>query len=166
MNGKRMVVPQVSWVYPERRQWKKGDVILSIDGKEVQGRGDLNAYLSTLNPRTNVSVEIWRNGDIQQLELMTEDLPESVVDMALQDILGIHLVDKQSSLVVVRMQSGGAFSKNGLKVGDQILALNGQRVSSMDEVRTILGNAKSDHKGSAIFTIRRGRYQGQIELPI
>ena len=141
-------------------------MILSIDGKEVQGRGDLNAYLSTLNPRTNVSLEVWRDGDIQQLDLMTEDLPESVVDMALQDILGIYLKSKQSSLVVVRLQSGGAFSKNGLKVGDQVLAVNGQRVSSMEEVRTIIGNAKSDHKGSAVFTIRRGRYQGQVELPI
>ena len=46
------------------------------------------------------------------------------------------------------------------------MAVNGQSVSSLSEVRTILTNAKSDHKGSAIFTVRRGRYQGQVELPI
>ena len=40
--------------------------------------------------------------------------------------------------------------------------MNGQSVESMTEIRTILSNAKSDHKGSAVFTVRRGRYQGQV----
>ncbi len=166
MDGRRMVVPQVSWVYPDRSIWAKDDVILAIDGKKVQGRGDLNAYLSTLNPQSDVSLEIWRDGKIQEVALETEALPESVVDMALQDILGIQLTKRQSSLIVSKVLNSGAFSKNGLKVGDQVSAVNGQQVSTLEDVRTIIGNAKSDHKGNAVFTIRRGRYQGQIELPI
>lgn len=166
MNGKRRTAPQVSWVYPDHPQFKKEDTILSIDGKSVQGRGDLNAYLSTLNPGTSVDVEIWRRGQTQTVQLDTETLPNSVIDMALQDVLGVQLVVRQSIVQITRVSSQGAISRNGLKVGDQILAVNGQRVRSIDDVRTIVANAKSDHKGSAIFTVRRGRYQGQIELPI
>ncbi len=166
MDGKRRVVPQVSWVYPDNTIFQKKDTILSIDGKDVQGRGDLNAYLSTLNPGKEVRVEVWRNGQTREVKLRTDALPSFVVDMAIEDVLGIELAMRQSLLVVSRINSEGAFARNGLKSGDQVLAVNGQRVSNLEDLRTILSNAKSDHKGSAIFTIRRGRYQGQVELPI
>lgn len=166
MDGKRRTAPQVSWVYPEHRHLKKQDTILSIDGKMVQGRGDLNAYLSTLNPGKTVDVEVWRRGEVQTMALDTEALPTAVVDMALDEVLGVQLSAKQSTVQITRVAAQGAFARNGLKVGDQLLAVNGQRVRNLDEVRTILSNAKSDHKGTAIFTIRRGRYQGQVELPI
>lgn len=166
MNGKRRTAPQVSWVYPDHPQLKKQDTIISIDGKSVQGRGDLNAYLSTLNPGTSVAVEIWRRGETQTIQLDTETLPNSVIDMALEDVLGVQLSIRQSTVQIARVSSQGAVARNGLKVGDQILAVNGQRVRNLEEVRTIVANAKSDHKGAAIFTVRRGRYQGQVELPI
>ena len=166
MDGKRRTAPQVSWVYPEHQQLKKEDTILSIDGKVVQGRGDLNAYLSTLSPGNKVDLEVWRQGKTSTLVLDTEALPPAVVDMALEDVLGVQLAVRQSAVQIVRVAAQGAFARNGLKTGDQLLAVNGQRVRNLEDVRTILSNAKSDHKGTAVFTIRRGRYQGQVELPI
>lgn len=165
-DGKRRTAPQVSWVYPNKTGLKKKDTILSVDDKPVQGRGDLNAYLSTLSPGASVNLEVWRAGQSHLVTLSTEALPNSVVDMALEDVLGVHLTVRQSTLIVSRVLSDGAFARNGLKTGDQVLAVNGQRVGSMDNLRTILSNAKSDHKGTAVFTVRRGRYQGQVELPI
>ena len=43
----------------------------------------------------------------------------------------------------------------------------GERTTSekLRKVRTILSNAKSDHEGTAVFTVRRGRYQGQVGYP-
>ena len=166
MDGKRRTAPQVSWVYPEHKGLKKEDTILSIDGKVVQGRGDLNAYLSTLSPGNQVELEVWRQGVARTLVLDTEALPNAVVDMALEDVLGVQLSVRQSTVQISRVASQGAFARNGLKAGDQLLAVNGQRVRNLEEVRTILSNAKSDHKGTAVFTVRRGRYQGQVELPI
>ena len=166
IDGKRRTAPQVSWVYPEHRHLKKEDTILAIDGKIVQGRGDLNAYLSTLSPGTKVELEVWRRGESRTLVLDTESLPNAVVDMALEEVLGVQLSVRQSTVQIARVASQGAFARNGLKAGDQLLAVNGQRVRTLEDVRTILSNAKSDHKGTAVFTIRRGRYQGQVELPI
>ena len=166
MDGKRRTAPQVSWVYPDRTGLQKEDTILAVDGKAVQGRGDLNAYLSTLSPGTNVQLEVWRGGKSRMIDLTTEALPTEVIDMALQDVLGVQVTTRQSVLVISRIQSDGAFARNGLKIGDQLLAVNGQRLKNIEDLRTILSNAKSDHKGTAVFTIRRGRYQGQVEMPI
>ena len=121
MNGKRLTAPQVSWVYPEHRHLKKEDTILSIDGKVVQGRGDLNAYLSTLNPGTRVELEVWRRGESRTLVLDTESLPNAVVDMALEEVLGVQLSVRQSTVQIARVASQGAFARNGLKAGDQLL---------------------------------------------
>ena len=126
----------------------------------------MNAYLSTLSPGKKVDLEVWRQGNISTLVLDTEALPTAVVDMALEEVLGVQLSVRQSTVQIARVASQGAFARNGLKAGDQLLAVNGQRVRNLEEVRTILSNAKSDHKGTAVFTIRRGRYQGQVELPI
>lgn len=90
-DGKRRTAPQVSWVYPNKTGLKKKDTILSVDDKPVQGRGDLNAYLSTLSPGASVNLEVWRAGQSHLVTLSTEALPNSVVDMALEDVLGVHL---------------------------------------------------------------------------
>lgn len=166
VNGRRQVAPEVSWIYEEGANLQKGDIIVELNGKKVQSRGDLNAYLSTLKPTGQIQLKIWRAGIEQTVSIQTSSLPDSVVDMALEDVLGIEVSIRQGGIVTSKVLQGGAFAKNGLRTGDFIVAVNGQSVQSMAEIRTILSNAKSDHKGSAVFTIRRGRYQGQVELPI
>jgi serine protease Do len=166
VNGRRQVAPEVSWIYEEGANLQKGDIIVELNGKKVQSRGDLNAYLSTLKPNGQIQLKIWRAGMEQTVSIQTSSLPDAVVDMALEDVLGIEVSIRQGAVVTSKVIQGGAFAKNGLRAGDFIVAVNGQSVQSMTEIRTILSNAKSDHKGSAVFTIRRGRYQGQVELPI
>ena len=103
---------------------------------------------------------------LKTLELQSSALPSAVVDMTIENILGIALQTKSNQIVVKEVSREGAFARHRLKAGDQILAINGQRVRSVSDVETVIANLKSEHKGSAIFTIRRGSSQGQIELPI
>lgn len=165
-DGKRMVAPQVSWIYPNQTELEKGDVILKIDGKTVQGRGDLNAYLSSLSPTSNVSLEVWRGGELQTIQLKSSSLPSSVVDMTIENILGIKVRATSGKVFVSEVSKEGAFARYRLKSGDQLVAINGQKMKSLPDLQTLLANLKSEHKGSAIFTIRRGNSQGQIEIPI
>lgn len=165
-DGKRMVAPQVSWIYPDQTNLEKGDVILEIDGRMIQGRGDLNAYLSSLDPKSSVSLDVWRAGKLQKIQLKSSSLPSSVVDMTIENILGISIKSKLGKVFVSEISKEGAFARYRLKAGDQIVAINGQKVRSISDLETMLANLKSEHKGSAIFTIRRGNSQGQIEMPI
>ena len=56
--------PQVSWI-SNQTNLKKG--INKIDGRTIQGRGDLNAYLSSLDPKSKVSLEVWRAGELRAI---------------------------------------------------------------------------------------------------
>ena len=165
LDGRKMVSPQVSWVY-EGSNLQKGDVILKIDDRKVQGRGDLNAYLSSLQPNGKVNVELWRGGKTLEIRLQTSVLSDGIVEQSIEKILGISVKVGKGSVFVSKVDAGGAFARQRLRVGDQIVAINGQRIKSMDEFTTLLYNAKSDHRGSALFTIKRGNSQGQIEMPI
>ena len=165
LNGKKFVAPQVSWVY-ENTELLKGDVILQIDDRKVQGRGDLNAYLSSLNPNGKVQLEVWRDGSVQKVRLQTSVLSDAVVQQSLDKILGISVKSGRGAVFVSKVDPGGAFARHRLKVGDQIVAINGQRITTLEDFTTLLYNAKSDHRGSAFFTIRRGNSQGQIEMEI
>jgi serine protease DegQ len=141
-------------------------VILEIDNRGIQGRGDLNAYLSVLDPSASVSLEVWRNGETQTIRLKSSALPSSVIDMTIENILGISLQVKSKEIFVNQISKEGAFARYRLKAGDQIVAINGQKIRSISDLETIIANLKSEHKGSAIFTIRRGNSQGQVEMPI
>ena len=52
----------------------------------------------------------------QEVSIQTSSLPDSVVDMALQDVLGIQISTRQTGIVVSKVLQGGAFAKNGLRV--------------------------------------------------
>jgi serine protease Do len=163
--GRKFVAPQVSKVYGDGLL-KFGDVILKIDDRKVQGRGDLNAYLSSLQPDGKVKLEVWREGETLQLEIETSVISDSIVQKSAAKVLGISLKDGKTGVIVTSLVPSGAFAQNRLRAGDQILAINGQPIQTKEEFYTLLSNAKNAHRGSAIFTIRRGNSQGQIEMPI
>jgi len=164
-DGRKFVSPQVSWVY-EGSDLHKGDVILEIDDRLVQGRGDMNAYLSSLNPNGKVKLVLWRDGKMVTTRIQAAVLSDSIVDQSIEKVMGISVKSGKNGVFVAKVDAGGAFARNRLRVGDQIVAVNGKKIRSMDEFITMIYNTKSDHKGSAIFTIRRGNSQGQIEMPI
>ena len=106
VNGRRQVAPEVSWIYEEGANLQKGDIIVELNGKKVQSRGDLNAYLATFKPNGQIQLKIWRNGIEQNVSIQTSSLPESVVDMALQDVLGIQVSVRQGEVVISKVLQG------------------------------------------------------------
>ena len=68
INGHRQVAPEVSWIYDEGDALEKGDVIVELDGKDVQSLGDLNAYLSTLSPTSQIKLKVWRRSAARSID--------------------------------------------------------------------------------------------------
>jgi serine protease Do len=168
-NRGRMVAPQLTRIHPgspaAEAGLRPGDLIVGIDGREVQGRSDLNAYLSAFSPPRSVELLIWRDGHEQSVSLLASELPGAVIDRSIEGILGIGISDR-GGVVVSSVDPRGAFARNRLLAGDWILALNGMPVDSVDQLRLALAQAKSQHSSTALFTVRRGNAQGRIELPI
>ncbi|MCK6506323.1 trypsin-like peptidase domain-containing protein [Myxococcota bacterium] len=149
-----------------------GDVIVAVQGRAVQGRGDLNAWLAGFPPGRAVELslrrptrESWRE---LTLSLAASALPDEVVDESLSQVLGIEVAEgsHKGGVPVTAVSATGAFAQVGGRPGDNIMSLNGQPVSSAAELRAAVAAAKSGHRGDALLTVRRGGAWSRIKLPL
>lgn len=179
-SGARAAV-KVSRVYPgtgaEKAGLQRGDVILEIDGRAVQGRSDLNAFLASFSPGRVVDARVLRGETETKVRVTSQAIDPAIVDQILSRALGIEVApltaeaakrfpSRVQGVLVTRVSPDGAFAAAGLRVGDLISDINGQRVTSEDELRQILLRAKSGHRGEALVTVWRGKAAGRFQLNI
>lgn len=142
-----------------------GDLVNEVDGRAVQGRGDLNTYLAGRSSGATVRLGWLREGKPMRAAAAGADLPDDLVDVVLTEILGIELsTGPVAGLRAVR--PGGAFARAGLLPGDVIVAVNGERTASPADLRGALAHAKSEHRDTALFTVQRGRDAGRFHFRI
>jgi len=149
-----------------------GDFIVGVDGRDLLSRADLNSYLASYSPGQSTRLEISRNGQTLQSSIVTSTLPDSIVSHSLHNVLGIQLGQTVTGrrnwqgVQVVNVSPTGSFAYSRLMAGDVIVAINGQSVTNANQVQTALKKAKSGHRSSALFAIKRGEVPGQFNLSI
>jgi serine protease Do len=55
-----------------------GDVVLAVDGQKVIGPSDLAKFISQHNPGEEISLEVLRDGEREEVEVTLEIRPDSV----------------------------------------------------------------------------------------
>jgi len=60
----------------------------------------------------------------------------------------------------------GSAASIGLRPGDLILAIDGSRVQGEHDVLGAIQRAIARHRSTALITVRRGRAQGRVALPL
>jgi len=149
-----------------------GDVIVAVEGRSIQGRGDLDAFLAGSELGGTVHLTVRRPvGDHYRelkLGLAARPLPDSVVEESMHEVLGIELSEGafDTGVPVKTVLPGGAFARVGGRPGDRIAAINGRALHSADELRAAVAATKSAHRDDALVTIRRSSTQSRITLPL
>jgi serine protease Do len=155
---------------------KSGDVVRKVDGQPVVSSGDLPAMMSIARPGQKVTLEVWRDGKPMQL---TATLGNSTDKAEPGDRPELAGVDKSAKLglalrplePIERRQSGiaqglviedvgGAAAAADIQPGDVLLAVNGKPVTSVDQVRDLVGKASK----SVALLIQRGN--DRIFIPV
>jgi regulator of sigma E protease len=106
---------------------RRGDVIERIDGVSNPTWGQLNDIIA-LNPAQELPVTVRRGSETVNLKLNvgTQEIErEKIGEAGMQPFLGSN-----TKIVVVGIQPGMPAEQAGLKVGDQIIALNGKPVEA------------------------------------
>lgn len=137
---------------------KEGDVIIQFNGKKVTDSRHLRLMASQTAPGSRVPVKIVRDGKEQQVTVKLGELPEGglakadsrpgglrrsqepdVLDGVTVDDLDsrtrrqFNLPGQLQGAVVVEVDPASAAAAAGLRVGDVILEINRQRVTSAEE---------------------------------
>jgi serine protease Do len=155
-----------------------GDVILKFNGKEIESSSQLPAMVGSVAPGSEVRMEIWRQGSTRELRasvgemknLAARDAKDSTAAKSTGK-LGLDVrpltgeekgqVDGGRGLVVEDVGDGPA-ARAGIQPGDVILAANGERVSSIEQLRKQVERAGK----TVAVLVQRGEHKMFVPVKI
>ncbi len=130
---------------------RAGDVIIDIDGKKIDGAGDVIDTVSNKAIGTKVTVGVFRDGQRQAFEVTLGELPSPEARNGSAGNLGLGLQTLTPQLaeslgldpntrgaVVAEVVPGGAAAAAGVSEGDVILEVDRQRVASAEDAAAAL----------------------------
>ncbi|GAB3489270.1 DegQ family serine endoprotease [Marinomonas epiphytica] len=130
---------------------QSGDIIMSFNGESIEHSGELPYVVGQMKAGDKVKTVIYRDGKEQELRITLEarGADDSLAGNSQQELnrLGMTVGELSDELakrydiqngVVVEQVIGGTASRNGLQQGDVITMLNGKRIESVAEFRSII----------------------------
>ena len=157
---------------------KPGDVILGVNGTDIQRYGEVSGRIAAMKPGSDAKVTVWREGKEQSFNVKVGELeaqPQRVAartpgkgpaDQAARLGLTVRPLapeEKQQvetqGMIVVDQVSGPAAAA-GVQPGDIILGVNGKPVKSVGDLQSI---AKSAGKNVALLIQRQ---DAQLFVPL
>lgn len=141
-----------------------GDVIVEVDGHRIATRADLHARLAEKKPGERVRLGVVRARGTLQLSLLPTRVPADLAADALRDVLAVTVVERDGVLVVTAASPGGSLAAAGLRAGDVLLAMDGQRLRTAADLSGAVGAAWGRHRAAAWLTVARGGYQGTVQI--
>lgn len=129
-------------------------MILGINGKEVVNSSELPAIVATIAPGDTASLQIWRKGVTRQIDVAvgkfsdekvaSNDSPEVAkgrLGVVVRPLTADERRGAEVSGGVVVQDVAGAAARAGMKPGDVILSLNDQRITSAEQLRSLVAKA-------------------------
>jgi serine protease Do len=131
-----------------------GDVILSINGREIGSSGELPAIVAAMAAGEAAKLQVWRNGATRNIEAKVGSFSEAKVASsdsgdAAKGRLGVAVrpltpeeqrqADVKGGLLV--QEASGAAARAGIQPGDIIVSVNGERVSGAEQLRAVISKA-------------------------
>jgi len=128
-----------------------GDVIMKFNGKEIIHSADLPPLVADLTPGSTASLEIWHKGKIKTLSMTVGEMKNTLAQGESKDVskgkLGLAVrpltpeertkteLAKDEGVMVERVEDGPA-AQAGIRPGDVITSVNGEKVSSAENLRS------------------------------
>jgi serine protease Do len=153
---------------------KPGDVILGVNGQQIESSTELPARVAALEPGTEAKLQVWRDRQARDMTVRVGTLAQTQVASNSDDSdaqggrlgLGVRPLtpdeQRESDIhkgLLVESVSGAA-AEAGIQEGDVILSANGKEVASVEDLRKIV---KKSDKHVALL-VQRG--DTQIFVPV
>ncbi len=147
---------------------KKGDIIIKLNGKEMDSANELRNQIASTKPGTEVTVTVLRDGKDKQYTVKLGELNSKGTEMgrsssgkSAQDLLNFsvgnitnsnaqkyRIPDNTEGVVVTNIDHHGSAYQSGLQEGDVINAVNRKPVRNVDDFDNAI---KGIHKGSVVL---------------
>jgi membrane-associated protease RseP (regulator of RpoE activity) len=153
----------------------EGDILVRIDGERIQTSRDVREMLRNLEDSKNLQVEILRDGQPQTVTVIPEKREFPSFPRMGGRYLGINLqnldpdlaayfqVDPNEGVLVTRIEPDSPAAKAGFHSGDIITHINGNKISSAEDVSKIISDG--DSETVEVIVLRHGTEQKLIAKP-
>lgn len=144
-----------------------GDFILAVNEQDAAAIGPLSMAWLLANPYEKTSLRVRRGSQEQEVILpVGEDSDRlSQTEFLQRHGIGAVIVSEESPPVhwiVNSVITGSPAEKAGLQKGDELIAVDGQRVVGHASPQKLLATA---HRNAARLVIRRGEQETTLEVP-
>ncbi len=168
MLGTQQIRPVIGEVVPgslaDVAGLQAGHEIIAVDGKPVQGWGDVNiGLLQRLGETGTLQLEVRLPGNTLSVErsVVLQDWQRGVADVNPLDALGVQPWRPQALPVLSRVEPDSPAAVAGLREEDRVVAIAGQPVDSWyDAVEQVQQHADQ----TLLFEIERNG--ARLELPV
>ena len=141
----------VGWVMPgtpaANAGIQPGDRIIRVDDVENPNWEQVG-YKEALSPNQPLKFEILRNGVVSDITLVPQPKGRNQAG-------DVGMVPKEPAFIVTMIESGMPAQKAGLKVGDEILTVNGQEIPALEALVDMLTRTKD--QPLEIVALRQGQ---------
>ncbi|MBK6863316.1 MAG: Do family serine endopeptidase [Ideonella sp.] len=153
---------------------KPGDVVLEVNGEPIARSGALSARIGLATPGETVKLKIWRDKAASTLDVKLGNAEEGAkvaanaeaevkpgqLGLALRPLTPDERAQSRLEQGLVIERAAGPSARAGLAAGDVLLAINGQPVSSIEQIKGVL---ERKPKSVALLVERRGE---RIFVPV
>jgi serine protease Do len=162
---------------------QSGDVITSVDGAPIHDARELARKIGTMSPGASVKLGMVHQSQDKTVTLTLGTLPAEKLASNDQDQrqvpdsdvpkLGFTLAPGSKAqggdgngVLVTAVAEGGVAADHGFRVGDLILDVGGQSVSTPADVRKSLADAHTAGKHTVLFRVKSGDGTKFVALPL
>jgi S1-C subfamily serine protease len=160
-----------------------GDVVTSVNGTAVKDASDLSKMIGGMTPGASAKLTVWRKGEEKNISLTLGETPKSrdarTGDAnsrpAGTDISSLGLTLESAAkvtgsgtdgLVVTNVDPDGVASEHGMKTGDVILDIAGNKVAAPGDVNKAISDAQKNGKRTILVRMKSDTVTRFVALPI
>ncbi len=177
---------RITRLYPQMRKAKflVGDILTHMDGMRIDAWEPAHAQrfpsmVRRYKPGTEAVFTILRNGEKLKIaySLLREPVPDRELDKCRNEFLEFEARDlsvmdrierrypqEQKGVMVTSVKSGSWAQLGGLRAGQLILSVNGQKVESAKDLARIMSKVEEDKPAAIIVFVKHGIRTSFVEI--
>ena len=143
----------------EKSGIEPGDIILSVNGREIEDSADIRNYIGLLRMGSKVVLEVLRDDDKLEITayITARKIASADGDRYDRRLSGAVLSEsddvEKPGIEVKEVKGGSAAQRNGLREGDIIVATNRRTVRDFDDFKALIKEDKP-----LLLKVLRGSY--------
>lgn len=156
---------------------KTGDVILSVNGRQMEDVRAVSRTVADLQPDTDAEIIVWRDGREKTIDVEIGVFPENPqmaaaaetggeAETATTEALGLALAESPDGVVVRSVDPDSDAAEKGVRPGDVIVKVSGRDVKKPADVVSGVEEAKKAGKSSVLLLLRSQDQQRFVAITL